>query len=349
MKNFKTSLLILFTVNFIIFCSLLVWSIITNNKLTEDLDKLDSLSQQSEQLEGTILHSKIIEHDLAESISQHEQAISLIRDTVNFKEDLINEQENLISKYKNKSVSAINGEINRLLPSLRKRCESSEVAMVGLGQSAENSFTFEDNSENSNQYGFGFSAYDGFWPNFDKSEANLLGLQSAVIKEIIDFVATAANGSSLKLISIKREAVGKTDEKYIGNEKLESIKNKVFGNLDNVQSLVFEIQFQGKTNQARTFFNQLRPPYCLVKFSSLRKTKEKSNEQDDSFISFSKVDKKTDILPIIHDIDSQFTFLFEYIYEIDYSSQKLVQILEDHFKSNKLELEAVELLKSEIN
>ena len=94
MKNFKTSLLILFTVNFIIFCSLLVWSIITNNKLTEDLDKLDSLSQQSEQLEGTILHSKIIEHDLAESISQHEQAISLIRDTVNFKEDLINEQEN---------------------------------------------------------------------------------------------------------------------------------------------------------------------------------------------------------------------------------------------------------------
>jgi len=119
--------------------------------------------------------------------------------------------------------------------------------------------------------------------------------------------------------------------------------------LKNVKSLLFEVKFLGKTNQARTFLNQLRPPYCIINFSSFRKTEDKSNELDDGFISSSRADKKTDILPIIHDIDSQFTFVFEYIYRIDYSTEKLFQALKNHFSNKEIESKFLEDIKNGLN
>jgi len=311
------------------------------------IDAYDEIFDQSKELEDKILQSRIIKHDFSESMLEKENAFELIRHTINLKQDLINEQDNLIYKYQNKSASMINGEINRLLPSLRKRCEDAGVTITEL--KVQGAFSFDDNSANNNQYGFGFTAYDGFWPNIDKAEANLLGLQSAIIKELVDFISTATNGNSLKLYSIKREAVGDTDKKYIGTEEVSASNLKLFGSLKNVKSLLFEVKFLGKTNQARTFLNQLRPPYCIINFSSFRKTEDKSNELDDGFISSSRADKKTDILPIIHDIDSQFTFVFEYIYRIDYSTEKLFQALKNHFSNKEIESKFLEDIKNGLN
>ena len=347
MRSFKTNISIILIVNFTIFCSIYVWSILKSNELDDLLLKLNSLSEQSQELEDKILQSKIIKHDLKESILEKERALKLIRSTVNFKESLFNQQDNLISKYHNKSASSINGEINRLLPSLRKRCENASVSLIN--QNTEDEFSFNGDLDKDNQYGFGFTAYDGFWPNFDKDEANLLGLQSAIIKELIDFITTAANGNSFKLYSIKREAAGPTDKKFIGEDEIDNNQLKIFSDLKNVKSLLFELKFQGRTNQARTLLNQLRPPYCMVSFSSFRKNNDKGMQQNDSFISYSEVDKKSDILPIINDIDSQFTLLVEYVYHIDYNTDELLKILEKQFIDKEVELNLLELLRSEMN
>ncbi len=347
MRNFKSLVCILLIVNIFVFSTLLAWAIISKNNLSDNNDEFNNILDQSQELEDKILHSRIIKHDLSESILEKEHALKLVRDTINFKQDLISEQDNLIYKYQNKSASMINGEINRLLPSLRNRCKDAGVTITEPKN--QGAFSFDDSSEKNNEYGFGFTAYDGFWPNFDKTEANLLGLQSAIIKEVVDFITAAANGNSLKIYSIKREAVGDTDKKHIGSEELVTSNLKLFGHLKNVKSLMFEVKFTGKTNQARTFLNQLRPPYCIVNFSSFRKTEDRTNEIDSGFISTSRVDKKTDILPIIHDIDSQFTFVFEYIYHIEYSTEKLFQILKDQFANKEIESKFLEDIINGIN
>ena len=73
----------------------------------------------------------------------------------------------------------------------------------------------------------------------------------------------------------------------------------------------------------------------MVSFSSFRKNNDKGMQQNDSFISYSEVDKKSDILPIINDIDSQFTLLVEYVYHIDYNTDELLKFLRNNLLTRK--------------
>ena len=140
---------------------------------------------------------------------------------------------------------------------------------------------FDQESQKEKNFGFGFSAYDGFWPSFDKEEANTIFTQAKIIKELCDFLLGSFEpGESFSLLSIRREAAGEEDKKFIG-ETLYVNTNQCYLLRDSklVDSYVFEISFTGKTKDCRTFVNQLRPPYCLRSLRVERQDLEDTEKQ----------------------------------------------------------------------
>ena len=189
-------------------------------------------------------------------------------------------------------------------------------------------------------FGFGFKSYDGFWPSFDKEEANTIYIQSKIVKEIVQYYLSSFDSESTNLISIKRESAGSTDSLHIQDDlfypksELSSLRSS---NL--LKSYLFEISFSGKTKNCRTFINQLLPPFSLRTLQVKRKTSNIEQSQINFFESTSN-NSDSDILPIIRDISSIFTLEIEYVYDVskDLSSWLTQELSQLGYANNSLEL-----------
>ena len=332
----------IFSIPCILFIVLISISISKINIINELSNETKSLKDDLHDLYLRYETEKLLSNDLKLAKQDWEDAKSIASDQLKFWENYVAPNYNLVNNQNTLSSSQVNAEINRLLSSVSRSCSSKKVK---LGHSSMLSLNpFPDTTENTKGFGFGFSAYDGFWPSFTKSEANTILVQFKIIKELIEYLLNSYDdGEILNLISIKRESAGKTDSIHIGNDLITNYPPDSLLRYDNFgQSLLFEFTFIGKTENCRSFVNQLRPPYSL-RLVEVKRHEEQLISTDDYL--FSPNTQHSEILPIIRDISSTFVIHIEYVYEVDsniidilseelkyFANQKQISIIEDSFK-----------------
>ena len=90
------------------------------------------------------------------------------------------------------------------------------------------------------------------------------------------------DGQLLELEYIKREAVGKTDKKYIASDQVGIISNPITFTLFSSRGVIQVSNFfVGRTENARSFINQLRPPFSVRKIEAIRTTNYNDNNIED--------------------------------------------------------------------
>lgn len=308
------SFLYIFILPIIILSSLLIFGLIKSNE-TDDLRKKLSKQQDAVNKIRSDQHlEELFSTDLNVALGEWESWSKVAKTCINFWNDYLNSNENLYINHKVKSSSAINTEINKLISYLNRSCKAKQVSFRSLEPNDYN--LFNQNAVTEKSFGFGFSAYDGFWPSFNKNEANIIFIQSNIVKELTEYLLDSFAGESFTFISLKRESAGETDASHINGDRLFLPNNTpLLRRKGLVKSYLFEISFSGKTTHCRSFINQLRPPYSLRKLQVLRHEKT-SSQTDDSFFISNNTKKDSEILPIIRDITSIFTLEIEYIYEV---------------------------------
>jgi hypothetical protein len=241
---------------------------------------------------------------------------------------VLSADSNIATKWTQKDTDSINSILIRQYNQLRKLCRAKNIVLPGNNPSNPGAPFLPNNISTSAEFGFGFKAYDGNWPNFSAEEAQKLGMQMAIIRQIVEFLSkSSTDGHSLKLISILREPVGPIDDNNIGDDKLAlaEFKSKLLKPHRLVDSMCFEITFVGITSHARTFMNQLSPPYLLRDFVADRDTTNISSVSYPgipSIISPDPVKKESSELPIVQDVRSKFSFLIEYVTDVDRDHDK---------------------------
>ncbi len=263
------------------------------------------------ELEGKQKIDKFTQLDLKLAKNEWNSLYQTAKSHTNFWKTFLDEKNNISKTHSIKSSSSINTDLTRLLSQLLRECEKLNIK---FNNPSDTPSPFMDNDVNTYKFGFGFSGYDGFWPSFEKDEANLIAIQSKMIKQIVSyFINSFEETDKPTLYSLKREPVGPTDLQFIKDDKIESnfgIKN--LRDTGFVSSYIFQITFNGKTENLRTFVNQLRPPFSLRSIS-VKRFGASGGSFGEGFFSNNSNQGTLDILPIIREINSIFTIQLEYV------------------------------------
>ena len=321
-----------------IFCTLICLCLIKSNELDLFSKNLDGYQKELVQIRTDLNSEMLFSSDLKIAEDEWEHWSELGRRNITFWNNFLNTANNLHTLHTSKSSSAISTEINKLLSSLNRSCKGKNVKF-DIQSQLENSFLVTSDQK-VESFGFGFKSYDGFWPSFDKEEANTIFIQSKIVKEIVQYYLSSFDSESTNLISIKRESAGSTDSLHIQDDlfypksELSSLRSS---NL--LKSYLFEISFSGKTKNCRSFINQLLPPFSLRTLQVKRKTSHIDHTQNNFFESSSN-NPDSDILPIIRDISSIFTMEIEYVYDVskDLSSWLTQELSQLGYAKDSLEL-----------
>tara|TARA_B100002019_G_scaffold45312_1_gene38084 strand:- start:9053 stop:10075 length:1023 start_codon:yes stop_codon:yes gene_type:complete len=307
--------ILLFSIPFLVLVTLLVLAISLSNEIESKTSDIENIQKELQYVSSDLNIEKLFSNDL--KLANNELKIWLNRGTkqTNFWNEFIQKEANIVLAHSPQSSSSVNTEITKLISYLRRTFDNRNIKL-GISQTNE-PFLAYSNPEKEKKYGFGFSAYDGFWPSFDKKEANVILMQAKIIKEICDFLLGSFDpGETFTLISIKREAAGKEDLKHIGENLYQ--KNNLIEFLQGggmASSFIFEISFLGKSKNCRTFINQLRAPYSLRNLHVSRQGRQETDNRINNPV-VSGQDNESNILPIIRDITSKFILEVEYVYDI---------------------------------
>ena len=332
-------ILILFSVPIITLIVILLLSFSKQNQVQEKLDKLKNLSQSINQSSTDLKIEKIFANELNLVTADLVDLSIRAKSQKKFWDEIINTDLNIVSNHTSLSSSSVNTEITKLLSFLNRSFENRKVKLGSNKINTLNMFATENLKPT--RYGFGFAAYDGFWPSFDREESNNLLKQAKVIKEVCEFLLDSyETNENFNLLSIKRESAGDEDSKHIGeNQYIVNPEVKLLRDSGLIDSYIFEVVFTGKTQNIRSFINQLRPPYSLRSIK-VERPSVVDNQTGTNFFEDSPNSGQTDILPIIRDITSTFTITVEYIFAVP--SDLITQIQEDLSKGfEQEELEVV--------
>jgi hypothetical protein len=304
---------ILFSIPIIILIVILLLSFSKQNQVQEKLDELKNLSQSITQSSLDLKIEKLFANELSLVTEDLVDLSIKAKSQKIFWDEFISTDLNIVSKHNTQSSSAVNTEITKLLSFLNRSFENRKVKLGSNNINKVNIFATE--SPKTTRYGFGFAAYDGFWPSFDREESNNLLKQAKVIKEVCEFLLDSYETTeSFSLLSIKRESAGDEDSKHIGeNQYITKPQVKLLRDSGLIDSYIFEVVFTGKTQNIRSFINQLRPPYSLRSIK-VERPSVVDNQTGTNFFEDSPNSVQTDILPIIRDITSTFTIIVEYIF-----------------------------------
>ena len=329
---------LLFSVPIITLIVILLLSFSKQSQVQEKLDKLNNLSQSITQSSTDLKIESLFANELNLVTADLVDLATRAKLQKKFWDEIISTDLNIVSNHTSLSSSSVNTEITKLLSFLNR---SFETRKVKLGSNKiDNLNMFASESPKPTRYGFGFSAYDGFWPSFDREESNNLLKQAKAIKELCQFLLDSyETNENFGLLSIKRESAGDEDSKHIGeNQYVTKSEVKLLRDSGLIDSYIFEVVFTGKTQNIRSFINQLRPPYSLRSIKVERPTVV-DNQTGTNFFEDSPNLGQTDILPIIRDITSTFTIIVEYVFAVP--SDLITQIQEDlseGFERNELEV-----------
>ena len=322
--------LLLFTFGILSFISITIFLGYRSNiasEIEETEDQIRKVVRLQEGYHEEISVFKNLKNDFSKVQDELSQLATIEKNQNLFWKKILNHRENHMVKWKNKTAESVNADITRMFSSLRARCRAKDIELPSAVNKAPTIGFGSTNKKPENNYGFGFSAYDGFWPSFSQEEAKIIGVQAKIIKEIVEILTqSVTDKKKLKLIKILRESAGSVDIKHIKNDQLNlgSERHLLLQSMGKIESLVFEISIKGQSSHARRFINQLRAPYMLRDISVKREiVLEEKIQEDLNFIpnpfgnTSDKISlPKNKISPIVKDVNSEFIFLIEYITEI---------------------------------
>ena len=314
MKNNNKYFFITLIFLFIVFTSISVLSYLKKSNVNDIINANNSTRAKLVALEDKLALHKSLESDLKIAEGEHKKLIDSFRKQKNFRSDILSDNTNIYLNHKEKSAPSINANLVRLYTTLSSRCENNHIK---LNNAQDAPMAPQQNAaKHTAECGFGFTSYNGFWPSFSLEEANKIDIQGKIIKEIVDKLAgSTVDGQSISLKYIRRESVGSIDQKHIGTDEVSKPNPKLLLRQKGlIDTLFFEVSFSGRTENARSFMNQLRSPFSVRKFTANRSTQE--NEATNSFLGSSKISSTDEILPIIRNIESTFIFSIEYICKI---------------------------------
>ena len=235
---------------------------------------------------------------------------------------IFNEPENVFDKWSSKSAESVNASLTRLLPRLRKKCSESNIILPSSDIADSSAGLFQNNtpkSEESN-FGFSFKSYDGFWPSFSTQEARKLGVQTEIVKELVDYLSLSTDDNhSVAILSLQRESVGEIDKSNIGGDviNISDIRNDLLRDVNEIESYVFKLSIQTQTVPLRKLFNKLRPPFLIREFNIKPVEEQNVNEfqtaqtTPDPFSLEPSAEEK--FLPIVSKVDSKVDLIIEYV------------------------------------
>ncbi len=310
--------------------------------LSENVNKLQlSINKELKLINSVnddLVKYKGLQSEFDYSIKDMEKLARVEKEQNRFWNNLLNSNSNIFSSWKDKSSESINADLTKLYSQLRVSCSNNNIVFKKTINNNFNSFDSQPvNSEK--KYGFGLSSYDGFWPSFSRVEARLLGIQAKIITEIIQFLATSSNDDhKITLLEIFRESVGEVDAQHIENDQLivPNLEEKVVRFKGGIESFVFLIKFKSHTSHARSFINQLRPPFLVRDLVVSRVSNDSAlvpNQSRNSPFGDSSV-KVGVHLPIVQNVESQFTILIEYITNINRDINSISDIPYQDLQSN---------------
>jgi len=278
-------------------------------------DLLDAGNQLESLIKALDINS-YLELDLNFSKQLFENLQFLNKQQSNFWNNFFLNSDSDIQNLTIKSSSSVQAEITKTLAFLRSRCSNSSSIKLPDSIKSPSFDAFGSGAVPEKLFSFGFSSYDGYWPNFTKDEIFQIHQQSIIIKKIVEFVIDSSTDENhIELLSIKRSSTGAIDSQNIGDDVISEFPDHMqFSTNDSVSGYPFIVQFIGTTPNARTFINLLRSPFILSNFEVNRE----SDLVERSFSNFSSEfevteEKDSNILPIIRDVRSRFTFYIEYI------------------------------------
>jgi len=305
----------------IVFSSLQIISCNSAENLESVISSINTETQRASSLKEELLLYKGLEEDSKASMLDLEVLAETEKDQHRFWNNILNSSQNIFTTWKKKSPESINADITRLYSNLREICKTNNIYFQQDEANNINIFGTKNESEGK-QYGFGLSSYDGYWPNFSKEEAQLLGIQSKIITSLIDFLTESSSSDhKILLIHILRESAGKEDSQHIGSDLLsiQNIRNKLVRFDGGLKTFSFQIKFKSHTSHARSFINQLIPPFLLRDLIVSRSDESISTNlgqvAPNPFSGEKEIMEQS--LPIVQNVESTFTLLVEYVYQID--------------------------------
>ena len=305
----------------IIFSCLQIVSCNSGENLETIISSIRSEKRQAEVLQEELMLYQGLNQESKKAAEDMLVLATTEKDQHRFWNNILNSSQNIYSTWKKKSPEAINADLTRLYSNLREVCKTQNIHFEQ--DETNNINPFGNNNQNeSKKYGFGLSSYDGFWPSFSKDEAKLLGIQSKIITSLIEFLSESSNSEhKINLIKISRESVGSEDSQHIADDILSipDLANKLARFTGGIKSFAFLIKFKSHTSHARSFINQLRPPFLLRDLTVNRsETSPVSNSNQSVPNPFSNDTQNTGTpLPIVQNVESVFTLLIEYVYFIE--------------------------------
>lgn len=307
-KYFFVTLLFLF----IIFISLCIYNYTKILDIDNLTVKLNSTEKKLSELSEILYIENSLDHDIGLAKEEFSKLVTVIKEQKKIWSEFNNPNVNLYKSQKQISPSSVNANLVILQNSLKSRCQDNVIKLN------HSSYVRSQDQENNNEskFGFGFSSYIGFWPSFNREEANLLDIQSKIIKEIVEALSSSgANEQSIELNYIKRESVGPIDKNFIDRDLVTLPKPEYLLRKEGfIDTFCFEISFTGITDNARSFINQLSSPFSVRKLNVKRKDELQNNAQ---ISIFDDVQDDDSILPIIRDIKSTFNIHLEYVKNVN--------------------------------
>jgi len=306
-----------------LFSALVVLHFLQSAKIEQIVDENSNLRNKVSQIEENLYLDKSIESDIKIANEDFANFLTAIKGQRLLWDDFLDSKNNIYSNHSPASTSSVNANLVRLYSSLHLRCKNSGISFAQSNLDSDN--VIGGPIESPTKFGFGFGSYEGFWPSFSKEEANLLDTQAKIVKEIIDALASSVSeDQNINLHYIKREAAGPVDSKHIGADLMYPLDDTFLVRRVNViDSLAFEISFDGRTENARSFINQLRPPFSVRKFTTSRMGSMDESNLPSAF----EGEEKSEIIPIIRNIRSVFTIHIEYITKVNFNIESFIKML----------------------
>ena len=309
-------------ISLVLFVFLFFLNSSVKNSLNETVLKINRVHQKLDSInEELLLYTSLdTDHDIA--VNNLAYLADIEKNQKGFWKNLLNEKENHYLGWKKRTPEAVNAEITKLFTNLRNQSNNAQLSLPSEEGSSDSGFLNTTDTE-AETYGFGLSSYDGFWPNFNDEESMKLDIQGKIIKQIVGFLCNSTDDTyPIALLEIKREPVGTTDQKHIASDKINLDGKSGFllrGNLE-IQTFVFELKFRSHTSHARSFVNQLRPPFLIRNFrvERLLEDSQPSSFQGGAGISPFGDESEGEpsakkLLPVVTDVKSDFTILIEYL------------------------------------
>lgn len=235
--------------------------------------------------------------------------------------------KNLADEVADKTSDDVNRAISAFLDDYRKKATEGGIAIKGadaggVDDAVPGFFPPGGGLEGEDKEGFGFSGYEKSWPTISDEEARRLLMQKLIIEDLLDaLIASHAkddeSAGPLEFRRLRRESVGEVDGGRIGGDALsaDALREVFVKRRGKIDTHAFEVSFLGRTHALRAFLANLRRPFLI------RDVKVDRAEVGDGDFSVAPspfidgpggADGESGHLPIIKDVNSEFTVLVEY-------------------------------------